>query len=348
LLDGYGVRTGKREEALGIRMRLAIIGAGTMGRLYAERIARIEGLMLAGVCDTKLAAACEVAALGSAPGFDSFERMLEEAEPDVLCICLPTHLHRDWTLRAAGAGLHVICEKPMASTLEEARHMMEACRAGGVRLFVAHVVRFFPDYADALGRIASGEIGEVRLASLRRAGPHPGLARGWYRDPAKSGGVTLDLMIHDLDYVLAALGEVHAVYGAETRGDGIHAAVATLHFSSGAIARVESVWGAPGPFRTDAEFVGTDGGIRLDSDAGAGPTERGCSRESEGTPRVEVPGLPSAYDPYEAELCHFAECIRTGAHSLVTDTDAYRALALALTVERSIRSGHVVKVEAFG
>ena len=103
---------------------------------------------------------------------------------DVIDICTPTHLHHEMVLQAAAAGKHIICEKPLARTVAQAQEMIRACRTAGVKLFVAHVVRFFPEYALAKAQIDHGKIGKPGVIRL---------TRGSYRPKKPSGNWFLDL-----------------------------------------------------------------------------------------------------------------------------------------------------------
>src|SRR5204862_6098197 len=121
--------------------------------------------------------------------------------------------HYEMVMAAAGAGKQVVCEKPLARTLEQGQAMVAACRRAGVRLLVAHVVRFFPEYALARSLVVEGRIGRPGVLRLARGSYRPKKPRGnWFLDVEKSGGLLLDLMIHDFDYARWVGGEVGSVY----------------------------------------------------------------------------------------------------------------------------------------
>src|SRR5690606_31749964 len=142
-------------------------------------------------------------------------------------------------------------------------------------------------------------IGRVGVAHAKRAGGHPGKAKSWYKDAALSGGVILDLMIHDIDFMRGVLGEVDTVYAMNRTTDEIDYALVTLRFRSGAIANLEGHWGYPGPFTTAAEFAGTKGIIRFDSrDAVSVRVRKRASAGGADQGRVAVPASPAWRDPY--------------------------------------------------
>src|SRR5690606_34833090 len=184
--------------------------------------------------------------------YASYADMLEQSGCEVVSITAPSNAHKALAIEAAKAGKHVICEKPIALTLEDAAEMIEICAEHGVRLFVGHVVRYFPEFMRIKSKIGEGLIGRPGVAHARRASMNPGDTRPWSKDDAQSGGVVLNLMIHDLDFLRWALGEVHSVCGRRVVHGEVDYATATLRFESGAVANVEGYWGYPGSFYTAA------------------------------------------------------------------------------------------------
>ncbi|MCI3920093.1 Gfo/Idh/MocA family oxidoreductase [Paenibacillus sp. TRM 82003] len=308
-----------------------------MGSVHARAYARMPGVELAGVCDANAAAAVKLADAVGTAGFEDAEALFAEGRPDVVSICLPTPLHRRFTEQAAKAGVHVVCEKPIANTLEDAEAMIRVCEAHGVRLFIGHVVRFFPSYEDIARNVARGSIGRVGVAHARRVGGHPGKASAWYGDRAASGGPIMDVMIHDIDFMRSVLGEVDRVFASERTAPGVEHALVTLRFRNGAIANMEAMWGYEGPFTTAVDLSGTKGTVRYRSDDPGSITIRRSLGEEEAGPRVSVPQSPLHQSPYYRQLEHFLHCIREDATPIVSAVDGYMALAIALAAMRSIR-----------
>ena len=129
-------------------------------------------------------------------------------------ICTPGTAHKGPVLAAAAAGKAIICEKPLARMLADAQAMVDACEAAGVPLYVAHVVRFFPEFALAKKQLDSGALGRPAVMRTVRAGsfPRPGnsFSSDYYGDFSRSGGVIQDVGIHDIDYHRWCFGEVEA------------------------------------------------------------------------------------------------------------------------------------------
>ncbi|MFB9329133.1 Gfo/Idh/MocA family protein [Paenibacillus aurantiacus] len=325
-------------------MKVAVLGCGGMGHVHARIYAGMEDVTLTAVCDTDPPRAQSLAEELEVAAYVDFDEMLRQAEFDVISIAVPSWLHHTYAVQAARAGKHVICEKPIALTPEDARDMIDVCAANGVRLFIGHVVRFFPDYARLKYTLDNGSLGKPGVAHVSRRGGHPAKTHPWYADADKSGGIIVDLMIHDLDFLRWSLGDVSQVYAMERKETLLEYALVTLEFKSGAVANAEGYWGYPGPFQTKAELTGSGGIAQASSLDSSSIKLHRREPATENSPFVAIPGSPSASSPYERELKHFIACIRGEAEPIVTAEDALRALELALAAQESCRSGQPVKL----
>ncbi len=326
---------------------IAIIGAGTMGRMHAESCCNLPGVAATWIVDTDLARG---AALGQAVGVRATADLAEAlADPtlDAVVIAVPTPFHRALTEQAAAAGKHVFCEKPIALTVADATAMAAACQRAGVRLMVGHVVRFFPEYVRIHAMLAAGAVGQVGVVRASRLNAYPYAGRAWYSNFDWSGGPILDMMIHDLDTLRWYFGEVVRVYA---RGlsysayrDRADYALAILRFANGVIAHVETSW-AHTSFRTAIEIAGSDGIIRHASEETAAlRLEQTVPPEAQAG--VQVPRGPLAESPYQTEMRHFAACLADGTPFLTGGDEATRSLALALAVLESVRTGRTVRFD---
>ncbi len=261
------------------------------------------------------------------------------AESDVADVCLPTDLHLDAGLRAIAAGRAVCVDQPLARTLEEAVRVVEASERAGVPTRIGHVVRFFPDVATGNRLVKSGAVGIPAAARTRRGGGAPAGSGGWFMDHSRSGGVLLDLAIHDFDWLRWTLGEVKSLYarsvGART-GQGPDYALTTLTFESGAVGHVEATWMDPSGFRTTFEVAGSGGLIEHDSRQNAALRTHAAGKSA-----AETPADP-ADDPYYQELRGFLDAIGSGDPPPVTAQDGLMALRLALAALESAKTGQVV------
>ncbi|HEY3535143.1 MAG TPA: Gfo/Idh/MocA family oxidoreductase, partial [Pedococcus sp.] len=175
-------------------LRVGVVGAGSMAQAHvpAWRALGAEVSVQSLRTPTSFAERHGVAVA------DSLAALV--ASCDVVDVCSPTSTHEEVVLAALAGGRDVVCEKPLARTSGAAQSLVDRATDAGRMLFPAHVVRYFPAYRDAEQRVRAGEVGTVRRLSLRRqvASPH----EGWFHDLEASGGVVLDLMVHDLDQAL--------------------------------------------------------------------------------------------------------------------------------------------------
>ena len=250
-------------------LRVGIVGTGAMGRTHAHAWQQTPA-KISGFLSKSREPAQQLAAEYGSKLYDSLEELLPLI--DVLDICAPTHLHREFTVAAAEAGVHVICEKPLARTVSQAQEMIQVCESAGVKLLVAHVVRFFPEYWQAFNKVKAGAIGDPAIMRLRRGSYKPNKGNvSWFDDVEKSGGMLLDLMIHDFDYARWLAGNVKTVFaksiGNERPEAKVDHALAILTHENGVITHVEGSWAYPPPlFRTHFEIAGSTGLIDHNSD----------------------------------------------------------------------------------
>ena len=328
-------------------MRVGILGLGAIGAVHAAGWAEI-GADFAGGFDPHPENAQAIAQKYGVRAYPSVEALL--ADVDIVDICTPTHLHHPQVLQAAGEGKHIICEKPLARTLSQGQEMIAACNAAGVKLLVAHVVRFFPEYRRAKETVEAGMIGEPAVIRLQRDVFQPRKAAGnWFVDVEKSGGMMLDLMIHDFDYARWVAGEVKTVFAKSIGTSGMEAEVdhglAILTHHNGSLSHIEGSWAYPPPtFRTRFEIAGSQGLIIHDSDATA-PIQVFLHQQGEDSAEVPVPASPLLESPYTAELRAFYRSIAEDASVPVSAADGLAALQIALAAMESARTGKPVTLD---
>jgi len=328
-------------------MRVAIVGAGSLGTVHAHAAASLPGVRVTRVADVDRDRASALAgAVGALASVDAAE-VVGRDDVDAVVVAVPTDRHREVVELAAASGKHVFCEKPLALTLPDARDMIAACDRSGVRLMAGQVVRFFPEYARIGALLREGAVGRVATVRARRLNVHPGSHRSWYADPARSGGLILDLMIHDLDTLRWYLGEAERVMAhdlsARPTHDTLDFALATVRFRGGEIAHVEASWAHQG-FRTSIEVAGDAGLLRHDSQEGISLRTERPGGQGDGD-RYLVPTSPSGESPYRAELRHFFDRLADGQPFLTPGGEAAASLALALAVRESARTGQPVEPE---
>ncbi|MGB3730536.1 Gfo/Idh/MocA family protein [Microbacterium sp.] len=249
----------------------------------------------------------------------------------IVDIVSPTRTHVGIARAAFSAGRHVVCEKPLAATADDAQALADEATAAGVRLFPAHVVRYFSGYRSVHERI--GAVGTITELTARRTVAAP--APAWFYSQDAGGGIIRDLMIHDLDQALWLAGPVVEVSATQDppAEDGFVqppvSAHVTLTHAGGAISHVRADWAEPGtPFRSTLEVTGDRGELSVDTSASDAEDESPAS----------------APDPYREQLADFLDAIRTGREARVTPADGVAAVVLVDAAYASLASGHPVVI----
>jgi len=329
-------------------MKLGIVGAGFMGTTHAAGWADTPATIVGFTAETPQEANA-LAKHYATNIYSSLDEMLPDV--DAVDICSPTHLHYEMALKAAAAGKHIVCEKPLARTTRQANEIVMACKKAGVQLLVAHVVRFFPEYALARAAVMEGQIGIPGVLRLHRGSYRPKKPAGnWFLDEVKSGGILMDLMIHDYDYARWVAGEVESV--SARRVTQLHPdapvdyGLVILGHRSGALSHIAGAWSYPPPtFRTHLEIAGDRGLIEFDSD-GTAPIQNLILRTAgSSAPDVALPSSPVSESPYTTQIKEFYRALADGTTARVNATDGLVAVQIAEAALESAHTGQPVKLQ---
>jgi predicted dehydrogenase len=329
-------------------MKIGIVGAGFMGTTHAASWADTPATIVGFTAETPQEAN-SLAKHYKTNVYSSLDELLPDV--DVIDICSPTHLHYEMALKVAAAGKHIVCEKPLARTTKQAREIVAACRQAGVQLLVAHVVRFFPEYALAHSAVAEGAIGKPGVIRLHRGSYRPKKPAGnWFLDEVKSGGILMDLMIHDYDYARWVAGDVESVSARRVTQRHPDAPVdyglVILSHRSGALSHIAGAWAYPPPtFRTHLEIAGDRGLIQFDSD-GTAPIQNLILKSSgSNAPDVALPSSPVSESPYTTQLKEFYRALAEGTPARVSATDGLAAVQIAEAAMESAHTGQPVTLQ---
>jgi predicted dehydrogenase len=329
-------------------MRVGIVGVGFMGSTHAAGWVGTDAQMVGVIAET----AEEARPLAEQYGlrvYPDLAAMLPDV--DVVDICTPTHLHAEMILQAAAAGKDIVCEKPLARTVEQGQQVVRACREAGVHLLVAHVVRFFPEYALAKAAVDSGQIGRPGVVRLHRGSYRPKKSVGnWFLDESKSGGILMDLMIHDYDYARWIAGEVESVFAKKISSGhpeaGVEYGLVILKHRSGALSHIAGAWAYPPPtFRTHLEIAGDGGLIEFDSDDTAPIRNLILRKGGNDSPDVGLPSSPVSESPYTTQLKEFFRALNAGGAVRVSAGDGLAAVQIAVAAIESAASGKAVYLQ---
>ncbi|MBN1845952.1 MAG: Gfo/Idh/MocA family oxidoreductase [Sedimentisphaerales bacterium] len=336
-------------------LRVGIVGFGFMGRMHYRCWRDHPAAEVVAICDANPNIVAETEkAVGNIAGaadridFDSLrlftdlETMLESEQLDAISLTLPTFLHPDSTIRALAAGLHVLCEKPMALSVEQCKRMMEAARRSGRILQIGHCLRFWPEYDLARRLVRQGRYGRLLAASFRRLGSPPAWGQGWFFDETRSGGMVLDLHIHDTDYVQYLLGLPQAVQSYGMR----NAAGSTIHivthyfYPDGPLVTAEGGWAMTESFGFEMSFNLVLEKASIIYDCTRGPSLRICPADEP----APAPPAPSP-DGYVRQVDHFVRRIRReDVEPVITLEQSRDSVAMIEAEKISLRTNNKVSL----
>jgi scyllo-inositol 2-dehydrogenase (NAD+) len=331
------------------RLTVGLIGLGRLGRVYARDLSsRIAQTRLTAVADTNGALAREVATqLDVAHAYDDPGRLIEDAGVDAVVVVSPTHTHRGVVNAALAAGKPTFCEKPPAISLVDAIDMAAAEQRTGMFLQMGFMRRFDPGYAAAKRKIDEGRIGRPVVFKATSRDPFPPSLE--YADPKSSGGIFVDMGIHDFDLARWFMGEVESVQAVgatlvfpelATVGDRDNV-IAMLTFEDGRLGVVDLTRNGVYGYDITTELLGTEGTIRV-----------GYIRE---TPILLMTKNTVAHDTvpyfmerferaYTLQLENFAENVLHDRPPPITIQDGVEALRVAVAATRACETGQRVDV----
>jgi scyllo-inositol 2-dehydrogenase (NAD+) len=331
------------------KLGVGIIGLGRMGRIYASHLAALVQVRIMSVSDVVPKRAEAIAdEFGAGSWTTDYQEILADGGIQAVFVTSPTSTHREVVVAAAQAGKAVFCEKPIALTLEDTDDMIAAVEDRGVMFQAGFMRRFDRGYAAAKQRIDDGAIGKpVTFKSIGRDPFCPDLE---YARPSVSGGLILDMAIHDFDlgrWLMDA--EVQRVYTEggtlafpqlTSVGD-IDNAVVNMRFQNGALGNVEVSRNALYGYDIRTEILGTEGGINVGYYRHTPLLVMTC----DGIQYDMVPYIVQRFgDAYRAQTQDFTERVLADREPAVTARDARAALVIGLAATRSFHEARPVEL----
>jgi predicted dehydrogenase len=326
----------------GDRLRWGILGTGRITRALIAALRaspRNEVIGAASRTDTRAREFAREWALPRA--FGSYQAMLDDPGIDVVYNALPNHLHAEWTVAAALRGKHVLCEKPLALTVEDVDRMAEAARAAGVVVTEAFMYRHHPQTLKVRELVEQGAVGALRLlrGSFSFTLDRPGDVR---LEPSMGGGSLWDIGCYPVSYArLLAGAEPVEAFGWQTLGpSGIDETFAgQLRFPRDVLAQIDCSFRLP--FRTHVEVVGGDGAIAIPRPFKPGLKETFLLTRGDGAQPIEIEGP----ELYLGEVEDMFDAVRLGRPPRVSLADSRGNVAALLALLRSARAGQPVTLE---
>jgi UDP-N-acetylglucosamine 3-dehydrogenase len=328
-------------------IRAGVIGVGSIGRHHVRIYNQFDDVRLVGIADSDEGRRTGIARRYSIPAYASYQELFEKAKLDVVSVAVPTVNHCEVALAAIEAGVHVLVEKPIAATVEEADEIIQRAAEAGLVLTVGHVERFNPALAELKRRLAEGELGHVFQVHARRLSPFP----SYIRDV----GVVMDLATHELDIMRYLLGsEADRIY-AETERN-LHSKhedmlSGIIRFENGIVGVLDINWLTPTKVR-ELRITGARGMFLVDYlkqdlyfyENSEAPSRWDAMALFRGVGEGNVMKFRlNKVEPLEAEIRAFIEAATHGTLPAVTGMDALRALALVQLCLASAEQGKMLR-----
>jgi len=236
-------------------LKVGLIGCGFMGQMHANCYKNIEGVTLAAVADIRKEKAEDIANGTDAVVYGDGMELIEQADVDVIDICIPTFLHAKYALAAMKKVSHLFIEKPVTLTIEEGDVLIAKSKECDCSVQIGQVIRFWDEYVVLKEIVDKNEYGKVINANFRRLSPRPTWGwNDWLLDYSLSGGAGQDLHIHDVDYVLSLLGEPKNFYSIKNTLGEKNSYVNTLLQYEDCAVTVEGTWDLPSTHPFEASF----------------------------------------------------------------------------------------------
>lgn len=332
------------------KLKFGILGAGRIGRVHAETLAfRVPEAEIAAIADVNRQAAQALADRCGIPRVAaSAAEVFADPAIDAVLICTSTDTHAELIVQAAQAGKHIFCEKPVSLSLDKIDSSLAAVKKAGVQLQVGFNRRFDSNFARVRQAVSDGEVGKPYLMHIVSRDPAPPPIS--YLGP--SGGLFLDMMIHDFDMARFLLGEeVEEVYAAGgvlvdpavgEAGD-IDTAVVTLHFRSGVIGTIDNSRKATFGYDQRVEILGSKGKIATENRY---PNQVVVSGEKSVYTDLPLNFFMQRYtEAFATELEAFVHAVRDGKPVPVSGEDSRVSVVMALAAGKSLKEHRPVRLE---
>ena len=330
-------------------LRFGVIGAGRIGKIHAENLAtRIPGAQVVAIADVNLEAAQQTAARLHIPAvYQDYQAILQDPQVEAVAICSSTDTHARLIVEAAQAGKHIFCEKPIDHDLAKIDAALEAVSKAGVKLQIGFNRRFDPNFRKIHDMVAAGKIGEphiLRITSRDPAPPPPEYVK-------VSGGIFLDMTIHDFDMARYLMGsEVETVYVAGAvlvdpeigKAGDIDTAIITLHFANGAIGAIDNSRKAVYGYDQRAEMFGSGGMVATTNNTPDTAVYSSADGVHSAKPLYFF--LERYMDSFINELREFVEAVKNDTPVPVGGADGRAPVLIGMAAWKSYREGRPVKI----
>jgi len=351
------------------KVKIAMIGAGNIANTHLASYAKLPNVEIYAACDineSRLNETCDK--FGIERRYTDLDKMLSELpELDAADVCVWNCSHASCSIKALDAGLHVLCEKPMAYSAKEAEEMKAAAERNGKLLMIGFVLRFSDDAKIAMDFIEKGYLGDIYYAKAQYVRRH-GNPGGWFADKARSGGgPIIDLGVHVIDLTRYLMGNpkpvsVYAVAGDKlgnraylknhvgwTPRDADPNAVSTvedfatalIRYDNGAVTFLETSYDINGENIARRQLFGTKGGMDLSK----GVKIYGTYNDFLADIDVKTDYYKDHGDLFDQEMAHFVDCVQNGTECRAKAEDGITVMKILDAIYESARTGHEVVLD---
>lgn len=330
-------------------MRVAVIGVGSMGFNHLRVYSELEGVQVVGISDVSAERLELLKARFQVPTYSDYRKLIEEQKPDAVSITVPTSEHEQVATFALRAGVHLLVEKPIASTVEEGQRLIDLAQEVDRKLMVGHIIRFNPAIQELKARLEAGELGKIFQIFCRRAGPFPARIR--------DVGVVVDLAPHDVDIMrfLTGMDPLRVFAETEQRIHTDHEDMlfGLLRFPHGITAALEINWLTPTKIR-ETLVLGEKGMFRVDdllqdlyffeNSQASGELWAGIKSIRGVSEGKMIRYALKRQEPLKAEIEAFLDAVRNDTDVPVSGEDGLKALRLSLALVESGVKHQVIEV----
>ena len=331
-------------------LKAAVIGVGSMGRNHVRVYREMETVSLVGVADQHTPTAAKIGSTYAVPHYSDYRQMLDECQPDLVTLAVPTVLHYEVGLELIERGIHLLIEKPITSTYEQGKELVEKARKKDVILAVGHIERFNPAVMELRRRVREGMAGRIYQMHAQRLSPYPSRIR--------DAGVVIDLASHDIDLMRYLIDEpIIRLYGETLKSinsDREDMFNGIIRFRSGVVGVLDVNWITPTKIRK-LTITGARGLFTCDLlsqelffyENETAPSQWDTLSVLRGVNEGNILGIRiQRHEPLAAELADFVSAVRDSRSPTITGEDGLETLRIALDFMRSGANVAILDEEA--
>ncbi len=318
-------------------IKIGLLGTGYISEVHASAAKDVEKVSITSVFSRNKKRAKDFAEKFGIPNFfDDYISMLSSGEIDAVIIGVPTPFHKEFALKAFEASKHVLCEKPIALTLEDSNEMLRNAEKNSVILMIAQVLRFWPEYVAVKKLIEDNSIGRIKNIYTVRFSTTPAWSENnWLLNPSQSGGVPVDIQIHDFDFIRWILGEPLSIYAVGSLNEkGLIINSGCVFQYSDSIAVSEAGYVLPRNSRFEMGFKLIAESAVIEYNNLREPTLI-IKRDNGSIEAIQIENK----NAYSEQISYFAECAANKINpNRIKTSDAIKSLSLSLRVKSLIDS----------